>query len=42
MISDVLLTAITSRFSSRGLDRFAGKTLSAMRGQFGGHAEKPA
>ncbi|MCO8277686.1 decarboxylating 6-phosphogluconate dehydrogenase [Actinoplanes sp. TRM 88003] len=38
----VLLTALTSRFSSRGLDRFASKTLSAMREQFGGHAEKPA
>jgi 6-phosphogluconate dehydrogenase len=38
----VLLTALTSRFSSRGLDHFAGQTLSAMRQQFGGHAEKPA
>ncbi|GAB7046652.1 decarboxylating 6-phosphogluconate dehydrogenase [Catenuloplanes indicus JCM 9534] len=38
----VLLTALTSRFSSRGLDRFASQTLSAMRQQFGGHAEKPA
>jgi 6-phosphogluconate dehydrogenase len=38
----VLLTALTSRFSSRGLDNFASQTLSAMRRQFGGHAEKPA
>ena len=37
----VLLTALTSRFSSRGLDHFASQTLSAMRQQFGGHAEKP-
>jgi 6-phosphogluconate dehydrogenase len=38
----VLLTALTSRFGSRGLDHFASQTLSAMRQQFGGHAEKPA
>ena len=38
----VLLTALTSRFSSRGLDHFASQALSAMRQQFGGHAEKPA
>ena len=38
----VLLTALTSRFTSRGLDHFADQTLSAMRKQFGGHAEKPA
>ncbi len=38
----VLLTALTSRFGSRGLDHFASQTLSAMRKQFGGHAEKPA
>ena len=38
----VLLTALASRFGSRGLDHFAGQTLSAMRKQFGGHAEKPA
>ena len=37
----VLLTALASRFSSRGLDRFANQTLSAMRQQFGGHLEKP-
>jgi 6-phosphogluconate dehydrogenase len=38
----VLLTALASRFASRGLDHFADQTLSAMRKQFGGHAEKPA
>ena len=38
----VLLTALTSRFDSQGSDQFANQTLSAMRRQFGGHAEKPA
>jgi 6-phosphogluconate dehydrogenase len=38
----VLLTALASRFGSRGLDHFADQTLSAMRKQFGGHAEKPS
>jgi 6-phosphogluconate dehydrogenase len=38
----VLTTALFSRFASRDLDRFANQTLSAMRSQFGGHAEKPA
>ena len=38
----VLLTALFSRFGSRDLDHFANQTLSAMRRQFGGHAEKPA
>ncbi|MGI8411398.1 MAG: phosphogluconate dehydrogenase (NAD(+)-dependent, decarboxylating) [Solirubrobacteraceae bacterium] len=37
----VLLTALFSRFASRELDHFANQTLSAMRSQFGGHAEKP-
>ena len=36
----VLTTALYSRFASRGLDTFANKVLSAMRKQFGGHAEK--
>ncbi len=36
----VLTTALYSRFASRGLDDFANKVLSAMRKQFGGHAEK--
>ena len=38
----VLLTAVFSRFASRDLDHFADQALSAMRSQFGGHAEKPA
>jgi 6-phosphogluconate dehydrogenase len=38
----VLTAALYSRFSSRGLDSFANKSLSAMRKQFGGHDEKPA
>jgi 6-phosphogluconate dehydrogenase len=38
----VLATALFSRFGSRDLDRFANQLLSAMRKQFGGHAEKPA
>jgi 6-phosphogluconate dehydrogenase len=37
----VLTTALYERFSSRGLDDFADKVLSAMRKQFGGHDEKP-
>jgi len=37
----VLTTALQSRFASRQLDDFANKALSAMRKQFGGHAEKP-
>jgi 6-phosphogluconate dehydrogenase len=38
----VLTTALQSRFASRRLDDFANQALSAMRKQFGGHAEKPA
>jgi 6-phosphogluconate dehydrogenase len=37
----VLATSLFSRFDSRDRDRFAGKAMSAMRSQFGGHAEKP-
>jgi 6-phosphogluconate dehydrogenase len=37
----VLTSALYARFSSRDLAEFADKTLSAMRRQFGGHAEKP-
>ena len=40
--SPVLTTALYSRFSSRGLDDFADRVLSAMRKEFGGHYEKPA
>ena len=36
----VLTTALYERFSSRGEAEFAGKLLSAMRYQFGGHKEK--
>ncbi len=36
----VLSSALYSRFSSRDLDDFASKVLSAMRKQFGGHDEK--
>jgi 6-phosphogluconate dehydrogenase len=38
----VLTTALYSRFASRNLDDFANRVLSAMRKQFGGHAEKPS
>jgi 6-phosphogluconate dehydrogenase len=37
-----LTTALYSRFASRGLDQFADQLLSAMRKEFGGHAEKQA
>jgi 6-phosphogluconate dehydrogenase len=36
----VLSAALYARFSSRGADDFADKVLSALRFQFGGHAEK--
>jgi 6-phosphogluconate dehydrogenase len=36
----VLTAALYDRFSSRGAADFGNKLLSAMRGQFGGHAEK--
>ena len=35
----VLTTALHSRFASRRLDNYANRVLSAMRKQFGGHAE---
>jgi 6-phosphogluconate dehydrogenase len=38
----VLSAAVYQRFASRGEDDFAGKVLSAMRFQFGGHIEKPS
>jgi 6-phosphogluconate dehydrogenase len=38
----VLAAALDSRFTSRHLDEFADRALSAMRKQFGGHDEKPA
>ncbi len=36
----VIGSALFSRFSSRGMDDFADKVLSAMRWEFGGHKEK--
>jgi 6-phosphogluconate dehydrogenase len=36
----VLSAALFDRFESRGEGEFANKILSAMRKQFGGHAEK--
>lgn len=35
----VLASAVFSRFESRGAGEFAGKVLSAMRSEFGGHGE---
>jgi 6-phosphogluconate dehydrogenase len=37
----VLTSALYSRFSSRNLDDFANRVLSALRMEFGGHQEKP-
>ena len=36
----VITASLEQRFESRGLGRFTGKVLSAMRSEFGGHAEK--
>jgi 6-phosphogluconate dehydrogenase len=36
----VISSALFSRFSSRGMDDFADKILSALRYEFGGHLEK--
>ena len=36
----VISSALFSRFSSRGMDDFADKLLSALRYEFGGHLEK--
>jgi 6-phosphogluconate dehydrogenase len=38
----VITTALIDRFESRGLGEFNHKVLSAMRSEFGGHAEKEA
>ena len=40
--ADVIATALFTRFRSRMEQSFAEKVLSAMRAQFGGHAERPA
>jgi 6-phosphogluconate dehydrogenase len=37
----ILAGALFERFASQGGDEFANKVMSAMRSQFGGHAEKP-
>jgi 6-phosphogluconate dehydrogenase len=37
----VITSALYSRFQSRGLGEYSDKILSAMRSEFGGHAEKP-
>jgi len=36
----ILTGALFERFASQGADQFANKVMSAMRAQFGGHAEK--
>jgi 6-phosphogluconate dehydrogenase len=38
--ASVITTALTERFASRGQGEFTDKLLSAMRSEFGGHAEK--
>ena len=38
----VITAALNERFESRDLGEFTGKVLSAMRAEFGGHAEKQA
>jgi len=38
----VAAAALFQRFGSRGEDDYARKLLSALRFQFGGHAERPA
>jgi 6-phosphogluconate dehydrogenase len=40
--ASVIATALFSRFGSRGEAEYADKVLSALRFEFGGHAEKPA
>jgi len=37
----VITASLYQRFESRGLGEFTGRLLSAMRSEFGGHAEKP-
>ncbi len=37
----VITASLYQRFESRGLGEFTAKVLSAMRSEFGGHAEKP-
>ena len=42
MPAPTITAALYERFASRDNDEFAGKALSAMRKEFGGHHEKPA
>ena len=39
--ADVLSAALYERFRSRGESGFADQLLSALRSEFGGHAEQP-
>ena len=40
--ASVIAASLYERFESRDMGAFTGKILSAMRSEFGGHAEKPA
>jgi 6-phosphogluconate dehydrogenase len=40
--ASVISASLVERFESRGLGRFTGQLLSAMRSEFGGHDEKKA
>ena len=40
--SSVIAASLYERFESRDMGAFTGKVLSAMRSEFGGHAEKKA
>jgi 6-phosphogluconate dehydrogenase len=40
--ANVLSAALYERFSSRGEGDYGDRLLSAMRKEFGGHAERPA
>ena len=40
MPASIITAALYERFESRGLGDFTDKVLSAMRSEFGGHAEK--
>ena len=40
--ANVLSASLFARFSSRGEEEYGDRLLSAMRKQFGGHAEKPS
>ena len=40
--ASVIAASLYERFESRDMGAFTGKILSAMRSEFGGHAEKKA